>query len=190
MPVPAGREYDRNFKEDQMKGVIAHCLRQLVVNNFGQAKWDAALIEAGLDKDTQILVTQDIEDATVLKVVGSVCKVLNISLEQAADAFGEYWVCTYAPKIYKAYFQGKNSARELLLKMDEVHQLTTASIPNARPPRFDYTWQGDKTLIMKYKSHRQLIDFLVGLVKGVGKYYNEPLQVSKMGGDSVKIVFP
>lgn len=173
-----------------MKGVIAHCLRQLVVDKFGQDKWEAALIGAGLDKNTQILVTQDIDDATVLKVVGSVCTTLNISLEQAADAFGEYWVCVYAPKLYKAYYQGKNTAREFLLKMDEVHQLATSSIPNAKPPRFEYSWEGDKTLIMKYKSHRQLIDFLAGLVKGVGKFFNEPLQVSKMGADRIRVVFP
>jgi hypothetical protein len=172
-----------------MKGVIAHCLRALVVEKFGQDKWEQALVGAGLDKNTSFLVTQDVDDGAVLKVVGSVCNVLNISLEQAADAFGEYWVCSYAPKIYKAYYQGKNSAKDFLLKMDEVHQLTTANMPNAKPPRFDYSWEGDKTLIMKYKSHRNLLDFLAGLVKGVGKYYKEPLQVVKNGSDSIKITF-
>ena len=43
---------------------------------------------------------------------------------------------------------------------------------------------------MKYKSHRNLIDFLVGLVKGVGKFYKEDLKVSKLSNDKVEIVFP
>jgi hypothetical protein len=172
-----------------MKGVIANCLKELVVNKFGKDKWEAALATAGLDKDTSFLPTHDVDDAGVLKVVGSVCKVLNISLPQAADAFGEYWVCTYAPRIYKAYYQKATSAKEFLLKMDHVHQLTTERIPNAQPPRFEYTWTDDKTLIMKYKSKRKLIDFMVGRVKGVGKHFKEDLQVSKLGDDSVKILF-
>ncbi|OGW47092.1 MAG: hypothetical protein A2078_05600 [Nitrospirae bacterium GWC2_57_9] len=72
--------------------------------------------------------------------------------------------------------------------MDEVHRITTESIPNAQPPRFEYTWPDNKTLIMKYKSKRNLSVFMVGLVKGVGKYYKESLQVSKQG-DDIKIVF-
>lgn len=171
-----------------MKGVIPSCLGQLIVNKFGKDKWAAALKSAGLDKRGPFLATEDVPDEAVLKVVESVCKVLNISLEQAADAFGEYWVCTYAPGIYKTYYQRAASAREFLLKMDEVHRITTESIPNAQPPRFEYTWTDDKTLIMKYKSKRNLSVFMVGLVKGVGKHYNESLQVSQQG-DDIKIVF-
>jgi hypothetical protein len=48
---------------------------------------------------------------------------------------------------------------------------------------------GPKTLIMHYKSHRGLIDFMVGLIKGVGKYFKENLQVRKLGDKRVEIVF-
>jgi hypothetical protein len=171
-----------------MKGVIPSCLGQLVVNKFGKDKWEAALKLAGLKPGSTFLATQDVPDEAVLKVVDSVCKVLNISLEQAADAFGEYWVCTFAPGIYKSYYQRAASAKEFLLKMDEVHRITTDSIPNARPPRFEYTWADNKTLIMKYKSKRNLSVFMIGLVKGVGKYYKESLLVTKQG-DDIKIAF-
>ena len=173
-----------------MKGVIVSCLQELVTNKFGRDKWEAALVQAGLAKTTTFLATDDVDDSAVLKVVGAVCSVLNISLSQAADAFGEYWTCSYAPRIYKAYYQGVKSAKDFLLKMDDIHRQTTSSIPNAKPPRFEYEWENDKTLIMKYKSHRNLIDFLVGLAKGVGKYYKENLSVSKISDDKVKIVFP
>lgn len=73
--------------------------------------------------------------------------------------------------------------------MDYVHQIITKNIPNAHPPRFEYEWENSNTLIMKYKSNRNLIDILVDLVKGVGKYYQENLTVSKMGTDKVHIIF-
>lgn len=172
-----------------MKGVIVNCLKELVTEKFGKDKWETALEKAGIDKKTYFLATQDVDDGAVLKVVGSACAVLNISLPQAADVFGEHWVCSYATKIYKSYYQGVTSARDFLLKMDGIHRVTTENIPNARPPRFEYSWENDKTLIMQYKSHRGMIDFLIGLIKGVGKYYKENLKVSKLSEDKVKVVF-
>jgi len=173
----------------KMKGVIVMCLGELVRNNFGQDKWEAALEKAGVKKDTIFLSTSNVDDVTVLKVIGSLCDILNISLVQAADAFGDYWVNTFAPKIYGAYYEGIKTAKEFLLNMDKVHVQTAAIVPDSRPPRFDYEWKNDKTLIMGYKSHRGLIDIMVGLVKGVGKYYNEDLKVTKLGDDKVEIIF-
>ena len=74
--------------------------------------------------------------------------------------------------------------------MDYVHATVIKNVPNAQPPRFEYEWLDDKTLIMKYKSRRRLIDFMVGSIKGVGKYYKEDLRVTKLGNDKVKIIFP
>jgi hypothetical protein len=172
-----------------MKGVIVNCLKEMMTNKFGKEKWEAALEKAGLSRSSSFLSTQDVDDDAVLKVVGAACQVLNVTLPQAADAFGEYWVCTFAPKIYRTYFAGVRSAKEFLLKMDEIHRVTTESMPNAHPPRFDYSWENERTLIMKYKSGRGLMDFAIGLIKGVGKYYHEDLQVSRQGQDSVRIVF-
>jgi len=55
--------------------------------------------------------------------------------------------------------------------------------------RLPSVWENEKTLIMKYKSHRGMIDFLVGLVKGVGRYFNENLTVTKRTNTEVEIVF-
>ncbi len=173
-----------------MKGVIVKCLSNLVKEKFGEDKWERVLEMSGLPTNMTFVSTQDIDDSEVLKVVGNVCSVLNITLQQAADAFGDYWVNEFAPKIYSPYYVGVNSAKDFLLKMDRVHESSTKRIPNARPPRFEYEWENDNTLIMKYKSHRNLIDFLVGLIKGVGKYFNENLTVTKIDDKSVRIVFP
>lgn len=74
--------------------------------------------------------------------------------------------------------------------MDHVHTAVTKRLADARPPRFEYEWKDNQTLIMHYKSPRGLIDFMVGLIKGVGKYFEKDLKVTKLGNDKVKIVFP
>ena len=172
-----------------MKGVIVCCLRELVKIKFGSNKWEKALAESGA-ADLLLLPISDIDDHTVIKIIDSLCKILNISFDQAADAFGDYWVNEYAPKMYAAYLGEIHTAKQYLLKMDEVHVAATKNIPNAKPPRFEYTMVDDHTLIMKYKSHRGLIKILMGLIKGVGKHFNENLVLTKLGEDRVKIVFP
>jgi hypothetical protein len=124
-----------------------------------------------------------------MKVVQAVCKNLNITLTQAADAFGDYWVNVFSQKIYKSYYVKHKNARNFLLDMDNVHVIMTKTMANAKPPRFTYEWMDKNTLIMNYRSVRGLIDFLVGLIKGVGKYYKEDLQVTKIGANKVRIIF-
>ena len=172
-----------------MKGVIVIALKELVESKFGKDKWQEALEKAGVNKNLTILTITDVDDQTVMKVVQSVCAVLNISLQQAADAFGEYWVCTYAQRMYSDYFKECKNAKDFILKMDQIHVITTMTMANAHPPRFDYEWKNDKTLIMKYKSSRGMIDFMIGLLKGIGKQFREDLVVTKLGPDKAEIIF-
>ena len=172
-----------------MKGVIATCLAGLVKENFGRRKWEDALEHAGMDRHAIFSATNKVDDATVMKIVSSVCTVLNITPLQAADAFGDYWVNEYAPRIYGAYLQEATSSKELLLGMDKIHETVTSTIPNAHPPRFEYEWKDSRTLIMTYRSPRGLIDFLVGLIKGVGRYFKENLRVKKLNSTDVEVIF-
>ena len=172
-----------------MKGEIACCLRDLVVEKFGKEQWEASLVGAGLPKNQAFMSILDFEDAVVMKVVHSVCSTLGITYEQAADAFGDYWVNVYSQKMYAPLYKKHANARSFLLAMDELHVNVTNTMPNAHPPRFEFEWKGDKNLVMHYHSKRGLPEFLVGLAKGVGNYYHEPLKVSKLAPDQVEIVF-
>lgn len=173
-----------------MKGVIVLCLKEMVQKRFGEDKWETALKKAGIEKEPTIMPRSDVDDQIVLNVINSVCEVLHISLDQAADAFGDYWINTYAQRMYGVYFTVAKTAKDFLLKMDSTHVTATKNIPGAHPPRFDYEQPDEKTLIMTYKSSRGLIDIMIGLVKGVGKFYHEDLKITKLEGNRVKIVFP
>jgi hypothetical protein len=172
-----------------MKGTIVKCLEELVITQFGRDKWEKSLSDIGLDASTVFWPRADIDDGQVLKLVGALCGNLDISLPQAADAFGDYWVNVYSQKMYPLYYERNATARDFLLDMDTVHTEMTRSMQNARPPKFEYEWKDEKTLVMHYKSHRGLLDFVVGLVRGVGKRYDEALQVTKIDPDRVQIVF-
>ncbi|MDH3349184.1 MAG: heme NO-binding domain-containing protein [Desulfobulbaceae bacterium] len=173
-----------------MKGVIADCLSKLVVDNFGSKKWIEVLREVGFSEYTIFLPFQDIKDDKIIQLIGATCKVTGITMKQAVDAFGEYWVNIYAADMYKIYYMDCENVKDFLLKMDQVHEKVTRRVENAEPPRFSYHWKNDNVLIMGYKSKRAMIDILHGLVKGVGKYYNETIVVNKLNEKELEIVFP
>jgi hypothetical protein len=172
-----------------MKGPIVQCFQELVTNRFGKDKWEKSLTAVGLDPRTRFLPIQNVDDSAVMALLEAVCKQVGLSMSEIADAFGEYWVADYSQRLYSHFYSKYSSAREFLQGMDEVHVSMTQNIEGAMPPRFDYTWEGDNTLLMHYKSHRPLIDFVVGLAKGVGKYFNEHLEVTKVDDHTVQIVF-
>lgn len=174
-----------------MKGTITNCLAELVETKFGKEMWQKVLVDAGLAASaTSVrMVTADVPDARAAALLESTCRVLNITFEQAADAFGEYWCCEYAPRQYQMIVRKFKSAREMILGMDAVHVNLTQTIPNAHPPRFNYRWENEKTLVVEYNSKRNMIDVYVGLARGVGKYFKENLTVSKLSPTTARIVF-
>jgi Haem-NO-binding len=174
-----------------VKATITNCLAELVETRFGKDKWSAILSDSGLHARASAfrLPTSDIPEDQIGRLLASTCKVLGINFQQAADAFGEYWCCTYAPRIYGVIVKRFKTAREMIVGLDQVHVMMTATIPNSRPPRFEYRWESDNTLNVTYNSQRNMIDIYIGLVKGVGMYFKEKLVVTKLSSQHVKIVF-
>lgn len=175
-----------------MKGTITACLAALIEEKFAPDRWKAIVEDAKVDPATASqlkLPTADIDDGIVVRLLDSTCRALGLTLEQASDAFGEYWCCTYAPKVYRRIVSGFENPRQTILALDAIHVQVTSMMKDARPPRFDYNWLDEDTLEVTYKSKRNLIAIYMGLARGVGKYFGEDLTVSKVGADRVRIEF-
>ena len=171
-----------------MKGTIVKCLNEMIVDNFGEDKWQA-IVKDVADMPKTILPISDVPDAKVMEVIQSTCKILEITLAQAADAFGDYWVNVYAQKYYASYFGRAKTAKEFISNMDHVHDVMTKNMKNAAPPRFEYEWPSDNELIFHYKSKRGLIDIAIGCLKGVGKFFKEDIKIEKLSEEKLRIVF-
>lgn len=171
-----------------MKGTIVKCLEELVCEKFGREAWAESLAFAGLE--SRIFNTfEDVPDAEVMTLLRGVGAGQGLPMDGVMEAFGEYWSTVYAPRIYEAYYSGAKNARALLLQLDQIHTAMTKSVKMARPPHFRYEWRGEKHLIMHYQSGRGLVALMPALVRGVGKYYSEYLNVS-VEGNAVHIQFP
>lgn len=171
-----------------MKATILKALEDMVLSMAGKESWLQILEQSGLNKSQLFLPIADIDDEIAHKLFVTTSKVMNITWEQACDAYGDYWVNVYAKPLYSQYYDVK-TAREFLLNMTELHDHITRSIKNSRPPHFTYDWEDENTLLMGYQSHRGLIDLMIGLIRGVGKCFNEKLTVTKLSSDLARVQF-
>jgi len=164
-----------------MKGTIPKCLEEMVRARHGEAAWNRVKEAAGLATWHSFLTTEDIDDDTVKALFITTAETLRKSVEEVKEDFGMHWSTVYAPDIYGVFFRRASSARELLLNVAQIHRDTTAKVPNAKPPRFSYEWLDERTLVMTYSSERQMAALMPGLIRGVGVYYGEELEVSRHG---------
>ena len=172
-----------------MKGTIPKCLEEMVRARHGDAAWKQVRADAGFATWHTFLTTEDIPDDTVKALFASAAKVLGLPVQEVMDDFGMHWSTVYAPDIYGVFFKRASNAKEMLLSIAEIHRRTTATVPNAKPPRFAYQWKDDDTLVMTYESERHLAALMPGLIVGVGAFYRESLEVTRRG-DRITVHFP
>jgi hypothetical protein len=173
-----------------MKGSIVKCMEEMVTEHFGAEKWTECMDRARIPSQRRnFTVLSDVGDEDVRNIMKAIGGATSLSMNQVMDAFGEYWSSVFGPRVYSAYFSSARSARELLLNLDHIHDVMTKSIKFAHPPRFTYEWKGDKCLVMHYRSSRGMVALMPGLIRGVGKYFNEPLEV-RVEGNAVYVEFP
>jgi len=170
-----------------MKGVILRCLQEIVENRYGKDVWEEALKKADVE-DLKVLPVDNIDDSIALAIFKNLCEITGEGVQGIAEEFGRYWINVYSQRLYKTFYNESDTAMDFILKIDEIHQIMTKNI-GTNPPRFKYEWKDDRTLLMKYKSRRNLIDLAVGLLKGVAEYYGEDIQIRKIDENNIEIRF-
>jgi hypothetical protein len=163
-------------------------MQELVVKKYGDAAWKECLAGADFDPYVAIGTSSDVPDENVQRMVRSIAKVSKLTMDQVIEAFGDHWSTVYAPSIYAVYFEKAKSTKELLLNLDHIHTAMTKSVKNAAPPQFKYEWESDDVLLMHYSSPRGMVAFMPALVRGVGKYYKEKVNV-RLTGNTVRVQF-
>jgi len=175
-----------------MKGTIIVCLRDMLVEQYGQGmeQWKDLMAAVGVDRHKVILLSTDVEDTVALALFGEAQRRHFKSHQELADAYGNYWSVIYAPKIYFSVYKGVQSSRQFLLKLDQVHVQVSETMANARPPRFQYEEREDGTLVVHYLSSRGLAHLYACLARGIGNYFGENLNVQVLDETRVSIEFP
>ena len=159
-----------------MHGLIFSELKKYVVARLGGEAWNKLEAEAGLANKIY-LPNQVYSDEEMVKLIGAAVRLTGKDGKSIQEDFGEF----IAPELLKLYNSQINptwKALDLIEKTEEmVHRVVRLKIPGATPPHLKVTRSSPKKLVMVYNSPRRMCGVAIGLARGVGKQYKQPLKV-------------
>ena len=142
-----------------------------MANRYGEDLWDSLLSDAGLDGAYTSLGSYP--DTQLVGLVKAASAALDLPGDVVIRQFGESALPLLAER-YPGFFRGHATARSFLLTLNdvihpEVHKLD----PGADVPDFAFEQVTDETLVIRYRSPRQLCALAEGFILGAATHYGE-----------------
>ena len=175
-----------------MYGIVNKAIEDLVIANFGEDKWNAIKEKSGVDIDF-FISNEPYDDEITFNLAKATSDIVGISLSEVFQAFGEWWVLKIGKEKYGGLMMaGGKNLKEFLINLPVFHSRIMMIYPKLTPPEFRITDIEENGLQVHYFSKREgLREFVRGLLVGLGKMYNVPVQVfllqSRDEGDSHEI---
>lgn len=161
-----------------MYGIVNKAIEELVTENFGADKWEAIKEKSGVDID-YFISNEPYDDDITYKLAGAASEVMGISVDDVLIAFGEWWVMRTVKEKYGGLMDaGGNTLKEFLINLPMFHNRVMMIYPKLTPPEFKVSDLTEEGLHLHYFSKRAgLKEFVRGLLQGLGKSYNTPLEI-------------
>ncbi|XP_064633334.1 guanylate cyclase soluble subunit beta-2-like [Lineus longissimus] len=154
-----------------MYGQIHVCIRQLVLEKFGEEAWKKILAETSLNDTEHFLVFKHYCDGATFTLVGAVAKTLGLPAETVLEVFGEYFLEYCMRHGYDKMMKtlGEDFA-SFVQNLDSFHALLAMSYENIDAPSFRCETNPDGSLTLHYYSSRPgLQNLVIGILRSVGK---------------------
>lgn len=158
-----------------MKGTVVDTWFNSIAQFYGHEVLEEALQEYGWSPLRIITPSENIPDHEPFKIMEIVARKVGKSTTEVWKAIGKNNVYSFH-QTYPSYFE-RNSLRDFLLMMDEVHAQLTKKIEGANPPRLIPTRISAKQIELHYISKRGLFDYFLGLLEGCSEFFKEDLNV-------------
>jgi len=169
------RKYKKQFN---LYGIVNKAIEELVIENFGEDKWEAIKIRSGVDID-YFISNEPYDDDVTYQLAGAASEEMNISVDQVLIAFGEWWVMRTVKEKYGGLMDaGGNSLKEFLINLPMFHNRVMMIYPKLTPPEFKISDIEERSLHLHYFSQRAgLKEFVRGLLQGLSKSYDTPMEI-------------
>jgi hypothetical protein len=155
-----------------MYGIVNQAIQGLVVENFGEDKWQRIKEKAGV-KVEYFLSDQSYDDEITFNLVGAASSVLESPATAILEAFGKYWVLKTGMEKYGNLMKaGGNSFKEFLQNLPHFHSRIMLIYPKLSPPEFMVETIDENTILLHYYSSRDgLTHFVIGLIHGIAEMF-------------------
>ncbi|GAB4406377.1 MAG: heme NO-binding domain-containing protein [Bacteroidia bacterium] len=161
-----------------MYGLVNDAIKGLVIANYGETAWLQVRSRSGIDVD-HFMSHESYPDSMTYELAQAADE-LGVPLGTVLQAFGEYWVLVTARQKYGAMLStAGRSLKDFLINLPSFHIRVMLLFPNLQPPEFQTSDIGERSLHLHYYSDRHgLQDFVLGLIRGLGKMYDTPVAIS------------
>ena len=161
-----------------MYGIVNQAIQGLVVDNFGQNKWELINKLSGVNND-YFISDESYDDDITFELVAAASEVLEIPSEEILRAFGEYWILKTGYEKYGDLMKaGGDNFFEFMRNLPNFHGRIMLIYPNLNPPEFMVEPLGERELVLHYYSIRQgLTAFVIGLINGLAKMFSESIEI-------------
>lgn len=177
--LPILGKFDLHLSLLNMYGIVNDAIRGLIVSDFGEARWEEIRRDSG-NEDDFFLSHVPYPDQVTYDLAISASRVLSLPLETVLNSFGEYWILETGRKKYPHLLQTEGmSIREFLIRLPDFHARIKLLFSDLQPPEFKITHLESHQLHLHYYSERPgLQDFVRGLISGLGKLFETPVEIS------------
>lgn len=159
-----------------MHGVIFTSFRDYLVAGHG-----TATSEAVFEAEPDYLLSEAYPDESLVPLVALAAAHTGLEPDEIVFEFGVFTAEITFARLYPAFFDVSQSAREFLLTVEtRIHELVRATIPSAGPPQLDVKPLGDTGVTIAYDSPRRLCVLLRGLTEGAARRYDEHAEMEEL----------
>lgn len=161
-----------------MYGLVNKAIRDLVVENYGEAKWSEICAMSDFP-DEEFVAMSPYPDALTYTLVGNAARVLGADAHILLEKFGEYWILYTASEGYGELMNlSGRTLPEFLSNMDMLHSRIAGIMPELQPPKFVTRNIQENSLELEYHTHRAgLVPMMYGLLRGLGKRFNLEVKI-------------
>lgn len=161
-----------------MYGIVNKAIKELVVANFGEEKWEVVREKSGVDIDF-FLSYEPYDDEITFKLATAVSEEMKMPIEEVLSAFGEWWILKTTKDKYGSLMDsGGSTLKEFILNLPNFHNRLMLVYPKLSPPEFKISAIQNDSLLLHYVSTRfGFQEFVRGLLQGLAQRFQENIEI-------------
>lgn len=164
-----------------MYGLINKAISSLVIETYGQKKWDK--IKSLSEIDDVFVSMETYDDDVTRRVALAASSVLGLSPDEFLEKFGRYWLIFIKKEGYGEMLSCfGDDFTTFIQRLNSMHGRIQRVYPKMRPPHFLSTSDNKKTTSLYYRSSRPgFAPMVVGLLRGLALHFGVDVTIVNMG---------
>jgi methyl-accepting chemotaxis protein len=161
-----------------MKGTVVATWIRTCRKLHGDEVVTSAMNSVGWEKSKIFSPAESVEDDKINEVMLYISKSINLDIKELWKEIGQDNIIAFH-KDYPAFFKSPN-LYSFFKSMFDVHVVMTKKFPGAKPPLVTIYPISSREAIFTYESKRGMFDYLMGMIEGSAKFFNEKLEVKEL----------